>query len=106
MSSIQAIHNQLNIIKHVVVCVDAVDLVNIWLCLWALVRTPNAHIHIVLAPRVLDLRVPTFAKHFEELMKKVGQHYMLDVLHRNPDEIYHCLDDEDLRAYFARDTSF
>ncbi len=106
MSSIQAIHNQLNNMEHVVVCVDPVDLDNIWLCLWALVRAPNAYIHIVLAPRVLDLRVPTFAELFEELMKKVGPHYMLDVLDKNPDEIYDRLGDEDLRAYFARDTTF
>ncbi|KAI3322894.1 hypothetical protein HD806DRAFT_536072 [Xylariaceae sp. AK1471] len=106
MSSIQAIHGQLNNIKHVVICVDVVDLDNIWLCLWALVRAPNAHIHIVLAPRVLDLRVPTFAEIFEELAKKVGLHYMLDVLDKNPDEIYHRLGDKDLQAYFARDTTF
>ncbi|KAI3326544.1 hypothetical protein HD806DRAFT_520371 [Xylariaceae sp. AK1471] len=76
-SSIQAIHSQLNNIKHVVICVDVVDLDNIWLCLWALVRTPNAHIHIVLAPRVLDLRVPTFAEIFEELAKK-PLHFLSD----------------------------
>ncbi|KAJ3563021.1 hypothetical protein NPX13_g8345 [Xylaria arbuscula] len=106
MCSIQAIHNQLNNIKHVVVCVDAVDLDNIWLCLWALVRAPNAQIHIILAPRVLDLRVPTFGEHFGELAKKLGLHYVLNVLDKDPNEIYDRLGDEDLRAYFTRDTTF
>ncbi|RYP60387.1 hypothetical protein DL771_010530 [Monosporascus sp. 5C6A] len=106
MSSIQAIHNQLNNIKHVVVCVDPVDLDNIWQCLWALVRAPNAHIHITLSPRVLDLRVPTFAELFEKLMAKVGSHYMLDVLEKNAEEVYDLLGDEDLRDYFARDATF
>ncbi|RYP44525.1 hypothetical protein DL768_009020 [Monosporascus sp. mg162] len=83
MSSIQAIHNQLNDIKHVVVCVDPVDLDNIWQSLWALVRIPNARIHITFSPRVLDLRVPNFAELFDELMAKVGSHYMLDVLEKD-----------------------
>ncbi|RYP53367.1 hypothetical protein DL768_001612 [Monosporascus sp. mg162] len=106
MSSIQAIHNQLSDIKHVIVCVDPVDLDNIWLSLWALVRAPNAHIHITLSPRVLDLRVPSFAEHFEKLMAKVGLHYMLDVLEKNAEEIYDLLGDENLRDYFARDAAF
>ncbi|RYP14044.1 hypothetical protein DL767_010441 [Monosporascus sp. MG133] len=106
MSSIQAIHNQLNDIEHVVVCVDPVDLDNIWQSLWALVRAPNAHIHITLSPRVLDLRVPTFAELFEKLMEKVGSHYMLDVLEENAEEVCALLGDEVLRDYFARDATF
>lgn len=55
---------------------------------------------------MLDLRVPTFAEHFEELVKKVGLHYMLNVLEKDPDKIYDRLGDEDLLAYFTRDTTF
>ncbi|KAI6080225.1 hypothetical protein F4821DRAFT_251992 [Hypoxylon rubiginosum] len=105
MSSIQTIHDQLNDIKHVIVCVDPVDLDNIWVCLWALVRVPNAHIHVTLSPRVLDLQVPSFAGRFEELIKKVGLGYMLNVLDKDA-EIDHLLGDKNLRDYFARDTTF
>ncbi|RYO90334.1 hypothetical protein DL766_003492 [Monosporascus sp. MC13-8B] len=55
ISSIQVIYDQLNDTKHVIVCVDPVDLDNIWEILWALVRAPSARIHITLSPRVLDL---------------------------------------------------
>ncbi|RYP19906.1 hypothetical protein DL767_009564 [Monosporascus sp. MG133] len=96
----------LNDIKHVVVCVDTVDLDNIWESLWALVRAPNAHIHITLSPRVLDLRVPTFAELFGKFMAKVGSHYMFDVLEKNVEEVYNLLDDEDLQDYFARNAAF
>lgn len=106
MSSIHAIHDQLNNIEHVIICVDPVDLDNIWESLWALVRVPNAHIHITLSPRVLDLRVPSFAELFGELMAKVGSHYMLNVLDKNAEEIYNSLDDKAFRGYFDRDTTF
>ncbi|RYO87104.1 hypothetical protein DL762_004408 [Monosporascus cannonballus] len=89
--SIQAIHNQLNDIKHVVVCVNPVNLDNIWQSFWALVRVPNARIHITLSPRVLDLRVPNFAELFDELMAKMGSHYMLDILEKDAKEIYDLL---------------
>ncbi|KAF8159377.1 hypothetical protein B0H34DRAFT_673759 [Crassisporium funariophilum] len=106
MSELQTIHDQLTNLKHVVVCVDPVDLDNIWMSLWALVRAPNAHIHISLSPRVLDLRVPTFASLFPELNAKVGSHYMLDTQDEDAEEVYGLLGDEGLRAYFARDTTF
>ncbi|KAJ2903742.1 hypothetical protein MKZ38_009394 [Zalerion maritima] len=109
MSSIQLIHDQLNTIKHAIVCVDAVDLDNIWQCLWALGRVPNAHIHIAISPRVLDLRVPTFADRFGGLMKELGPKYMLDVLNGDPEEIYdklQLLGDAGLRDYFGRDATF
>ncbi|RYP02618.1 hypothetical protein DL764_005700 [Monosporascus ibericus] len=106
MSSIQAINSQLNDIKHVIVCVDPVDLDNIWMSLWALGRAPNAHIHITLSPRVLDLRVPTFAELFENLMAKVGSRSMLNVLEKNAEEVYDLLGDESLQDYFARDATF
>lgn len=106
MSYLQVVHDQLQDLDHVIVCVDPVDLDNIWVSLWALVEAPNAHIHISLSPRVLDLRVPTFANLFGDLLKKVGQHYMLDVLDKDAEDIYDKLDSEELRDYFARDTTF
>ncbi|KAK8038365.1 hypothetical protein PG994_015132 [Apiospora phragmitis] len=106
MSSLQNIHDQLGNVEHVIVCVDPVDLDNIWQCLWALVRAPNAHIHAVLSPRVLDLRVPSFAGIFGQLVKEVGLRYMLDVRRRDAEEIYGLLESEDWRDYFTRDTTF
>ncbi|RYP60261.1 hypothetical protein DL770_010026 [Monosporascus sp. CRB-9-2] len=44
MSSVQAIHNQLNNIKHVVICVNPIDLDNIWQSLWALKLTDILHL--------------------------------------------------------------
>ncbi|KAH8194511.1 hypothetical protein TruAng_011323 [Truncatella angustata] len=68
-TTIKEVHDRLSRIDHVVVCIDPVDLDNIWLCLWALVRVPSAQIHIVLSPRVLDLRVPNFGDLFGQLIK-------------------------------------
>ncbi|KAI1856462.1 uncharacterized protein JN550_013815 [Neoarthrinium moseri] len=106
MSSLSDIHDQLNSLAHVLVFVDVVDLDNIWMCLWALVRAPNAVVHIVLSPRVLDLRVPSFAGHFAKLQAKVGLRHMLDVRDTDAEEINDLLDDEQWRDYFARDTTF
>ncbi|KAI1839886.1 hypothetical protein JX266_013908 [Neoarthrinium moseri] len=106
MSSLSDIHDQLNSLAHVSVFVNVVDLDNIWLCLWALVRAPNAAVHIVLSPRVLDLRVPSFAGHFAKLQAKVGLRHMLNVRGTDAEEINDLLDDEQWRDYFARDTTF
>ncbi|KAI1839328.1 hypothetical protein JX266_014461, partial [Neoarthrinium moseri] len=75
-------------------------------CLWALVRAPNAVVHIILSPRVLDLRVPSFAGHFAKYQAKVGLRHMLDVRDTDAEEIDDLLDDEQWRDYFARDTAF
>lgn len=105
-TSLKVIHDQLFDIEHVVVCIDPVDLDNIWLCLWALVRIPNAKVHIVLSPRVLDPRVPSFGDLFGELIKKLGPCYMLDVLEKDAEEIYEQLGYESLQVCFARDSTF
>jgi hypothetical protein len=107
MSSIQFIHDNLKKIKHVIVCVDPVDLDNIWQCLFALVRVPQAHIHIVLSPRVLDLQVPTFADQFEMLIGKLGPKLMLNILREDvPESRLTELGLGKYKDYFRRDTTF
>ncbi|KAH6645549.1 hypothetical protein BKA67DRAFT_664614 [Truncatella angustata] len=77
-TTIKEVHDRLSRIDHVVVCIDPVDLDNIWLCLWALVRVPSAQIHIVLSPRVLDLRVPNFGDLFGQLIKTLDSTFQND----------------------------